>query len=105
LPPYSKQDIWLLEEFLSRTSGIKDRVFEFRHESWLGQPTFQLLERHGAGYCIAETEDMKPTFQVTGGLAYFRLRRESYDAKAIDVGGEDQSNERGSKGMLRVSSA
>ena len=33
---------------------------------------------------MAETEDMKPAFQVTGGLAYFRLRKESYDAKAID---------------------
>lgn len=84
LPPYSKQDLRLLEGFLSRTSGISDRVFEFRHESWLEQPTFQLLERHGAGYCIAETEDMKPTFRVTGGFAYFRLRKESYDAKAID---------------------
>ena len=27
---------------------------------------------------------MRPEFRVTGGLAYFRLRRDSYDAKAID---------------------
>jgi uncharacterized protein YecE (DUF72 family) len=84
LPPYSKQDLKLLDEFLSGTSGIKDRVFEFRHESWLQNPTYQLLEKHGAGFCIAETEDMRPIFQVTGGLAYFRLRKESYDAKDID---------------------
>ena len=84
LPPYSKQDHKLLDEFLSKTSGIKNRVFEFRHESWLQNPTYQLLEKHEAGFCVAETEDMKPAFQVTGGLAYFRLRKESYDAKAID---------------------
>jgi uncharacterized protein YecE (DUF72 family) len=84
LPPYSKQDLDVLDEFLSKTSGIKKRVFEFRHESWLQQPTYRLLERHGAGFCIAETEDMKPSFQVTGGLAYFRLRKDSYDDKAID---------------------
>ncbi len=83
LPPYSKQDHKLLDEFLSKTSGIKNRVFEFRHESWLQNLTYQLLEKHGAGFCIAETEDMRPAFQVTGGLAYFRLRKESYDAKAI----------------------
>jgi uncharacterized protein YecE (DUF72 family) len=83
-PPYSKQDISLLDEFLSKTSSIKDRVFEFRHGSWLQDSTYRLLEKHGASFCIAETEDMKPTFQVTGGLAYFRLRRESYDAKAVD---------------------
>src|SRR5438445_11887161 len=29
LPPYSKQDHNLLDEFLSKTSGIKNRVFEF----------------------------------------------------------------------------
>ncbi|MBI4257444.1 MAG: DUF72 domain-containing protein [Thaumarchaeota archaeon] len=84
LPSYSKQDLKLLDEFLSKTSSIKNRVFEFRHESWLQDPTYRLLERHGAGFCIAETEDMRPAFQVTGGLAYFRLRKESYDEKTID---------------------
>jgi uncharacterized protein YecE (DUF72 family) len=84
LPPYSKQDLKLLDGFLSATSEIGDRVFEFRHESWLQDPTYQLLERHEVGFCIAETEDMKPVFKVTSGLAYFRLRKESYDAKAID---------------------
>jgi uncharacterized protein YecE (DUF72 family) len=84
LPPFSRQDLRLLDEFLSKTSGIKNRVFEFRHESWLQSSTYQLLEGHGAGFCIAETEDMKPAFRVTGGFAYFRLRKESYDAKAID---------------------
>ncbi len=84
LPPYSKQDLNQLEEFLSNTSSIENRVFEFRHESWLQNPTYQLLEKHGAGFCIAETEDMEPVFQVTGGLAYFRLRKETYDPKAVD---------------------
>jgi len=84
LPPYSKQDLELLDEFLSKTSGIKNRVFEFRHESWLQDSTYRLLEKHGAGFCIAETEDMGPVFRVTGGFAYFRLRKESYDAKTID---------------------
>jgi uncharacterized protein YecE (DUF72 family) len=84
LPPYSKLDLELLGGFLSGTSDIRDRVFEFRHQSWFQEPTYQLLERNGAGFCIAETEDLKPTFRVTGGLAYFRLRREAYTPKAID---------------------
>lgn len=84
LPPYSKQDLKMLEEFLSKTSSVENRVFEFRHESWLQSSTYQLLEKHGAGFCIAETEDMEPVFQVTGGLTYFRLRKESYDAKDVD---------------------
>lgn len=84
LPPYLKMDPGLLAEFLSKTSDIRDRVFEFRHESWFDDSTFQLLERNGAGFCIAETEDLEPVFRVTGGIAYFRLRKESYDEGTID---------------------
>ena len=88
LAPYTKQDLGLLEGFLSQTSEVKSRVFEFRHESWLADPTYKLLEKNGAGFCIAETEDMKPVLKVTGGTAYFRLRLDSYDAKAVDTWAE-----------------
>jgi uncharacterized protein YecE (DUF72 family) len=84
LPPYSRQDLKLLEDFLANTSKIGERVFEFRHESWLNDLTYATLEKYNAGFCIAETEDMKPVFKVTGKMSYFRLRRESYDPKMID---------------------
>jgi uncharacterized protein YecE (DUF72 family) len=84
LPPYAKADHGLLGDFLSSTSGIRDRVFEFRHESWLEDSTYRLLEEHKAGFCIADTEDLEPKFKTTGGLAYFRLRKEAYDEKAMD---------------------
>lgn len=84
LPPYSKLDLELLGGFLTETSAIKNRVFEFRHESWFTEPVYDLLEKHGAGFCIAETEDLKPVFRVTGAFAYFRLRLESYDTGAVD---------------------
>jgi uncharacterized protein YecE (DUF72 family) len=84
LPPYSRQDLKLLEDFLANTSKIGERVFEFRHESWLNDLTYATLEKYNAGFCIAETEDMKPVFKVTGKIPYFRLRGESYDAKMID---------------------
>ena len=83
LPPFSKFDRGLLEFFLSRTSGVEPKVFEFRHQSWLIDSTFDLLEEHGAGFCIADTEDLEPTFRVTGGIAYFRLRKDSYDKASI----------------------
>lgn len=88
LPPYQKQDVKLLEGFLGRTDGMGGRVFEFRHESWLGEATFGLLDEHSAGFCIAETEEMKPRFRVTGRMAYFRLRRDAYDGAAIDAWAE-----------------
>ena len=84
LPPFLKQDDGLLDDFLSETSGVKDRVLEFRHQSWFQESTYRLLGKHGAGLCIAETEEMEPVFQVTGGIAYFRLRNESYVPEEID---------------------
>jgi uncharacterized protein YecE (DUF72 family) len=84
LPPYSRQDLKLLEDFLANTSKIGERVFEFRHESWLNDLTYATLEKYNAAFCIAETEDMKPVFKITGKMPYFRLRRESYDPKMID---------------------
>ncbi len=84
LPPFSKRDLKLLEEFLQGSASTTRKVFEFRHESWLNERTYQLLEKYGAGFCIAETEDMNPVFRVTGGPPYFRLRKDSYDGKQID---------------------
>jgi len=89
LPPFSKLDTKLLQDFLSDTSGIEHKVFEFRHPSWFTDSTYRLLEDHGAGFCTAETEDLKPIFRVTGGLAYFRLRKDAYDDKTIDKWAEN----------------
>lgn len=84
LPPYAKLDPRLLERFLTKTEGMGDRVFEFRNGSWLVEDTFRLLEEHSAGFCIADTTEMEPSFRVTGRLAYFRLRKDRYDAAAVD---------------------
>lgn len=81
LPPFFRQDLKTLETFLTETVSVKKKVFEFRHESWLSDSTYQVLDKHDAGFCIAETEDMKPVLKVTGGLPYFRLRKDVYTAK------------------------
>jgi len=84
LPPYAKQELDQLERFLTDTSGVVNRVFEFRHASWFQDSTYGLLDRHAAGFCVVDSEDLTTEFQVTGGLAYFRLRKDSYDANTID---------------------
>ena len=83
LPPFSKLDLDLLRKFLSATADIEPKVFEFRHPSWFTDSTYRLLEDHGTGFCVAETEELEPVFKVTGGLAYFRLRKDTYDEKTI----------------------
>jgi len=84
LPPFFKQDLKTLESFLTQTAGVK-KVFEFRHDSWMNDSTYQLLEKHDAGFVIAETEDMKPVLKVTGGLPYFRLRKDAYSSRDVDA--------------------
>jgi uncharacterized protein YecE (DUF72 family) len=50
LPPYSKENPKLLEGFLAETSGIEGkRVFEFRHDSWLRDSTYRLLDKVRVG--------------------------------------------------------
>jgi uncharacterized protein YecE (DUF72 family) len=85
LPPFLRQDLKLLETFLGETSKFKQRVFEFRHDSWMNDSTYKLLEKNEIGFCIAETEDMKPVLKVIGDISYYRLRNERYDDKSIDV--------------------
>ena len=84
LPPFTKQDLKLLVSFLESSTSLKRKVFEFRHESWLNDSTYQLLEKHGTGFCVAETEDMAPVLKRIGEFAYVRLRKDIYDAKSID---------------------
>jgi uncharacterized protein YecE (DUF72 family) len=88
LPPFSKLNQDLLQSFLTETGDIGPKVFEFRHPSWFTESIYRLLDEHQAGFCIADTEDLEPTFKVTGGLAYFRLRKDSYDGKTIDTWSE-----------------
>src|SRR5215472_15970516 len=78
LPPFLRQDLTLLETFLEETSAFKQRVFEFRHDSWMNDATFRLLERNKASFCIAETEDMKPVLTIVGDISYYRLRNDRY---------------------------
>ncbi len=84
LPPYMKQDLALLEEFIARTSEVPQRVFEFRHATWFDEPTYRLLDASGAGFCVAESEDLKAVQKTTGGFGYYRLRRDAYDGDEID---------------------
>lgn len=84
LPPFLRKNEELLDGFLKETGSIPRRVFEFRDETWFVEPVQEILRKHEVGFCIAETEDLEPRFDITSSFAYFRLRKDSYDAKAID---------------------
>jgi uncharacterized protein YecE (DUF72 family) len=53
-------------------------AFEFRHESWFSDSTWDVLKSHGTALCVAETEERTTPDVVTGPFVYYRFRKPSY---------------------------
>jgi uncharacterized protein YecE (DUF72 family) len=86
LPPFQKKDVPRLEAFLHtlRSSAPTARpAFEFRHESWFGDDTFEALRAGQAALCLADSEDLATPVVATTSWGYLRLRREDYDEAAL----------------------
>ena len=78
LPPNLKADAALLRDFLALLPRTLPAAFEFRHESWFSDSTWDVLKAHGAALCVAETEDRTTPDVVTGPFVYYRFRKPSY---------------------------
>ena len=48
-------------------------AFEFRHPSWHQEGVFQLLERHGAAYCVMSGAGLPCVLRATARFVYVRL--------------------------------
>lgn len=78
LPPNFKADQAVLSEFLSALPRSVRAAFEFRHESWFGEATWQTLRERNVALCVAETEERDTPNVVTADYAYYRYRKPSY---------------------------
>ena len=84
LPPGFKKDLPLLAAFLpSLPQGMK-AAFEFRHESWLDDAVYEVLQAGDTALCIAESEDFVTPPHVTASFGYLRLRREDYTRQDME---------------------
>jgi uncharacterized protein YecE (DUF72 family) len=72
LPPSLKYDSSLLEGFLTTFPSNFEVAVEFRHESWLREETWKLLERYNAAYTIVDEPLLPPVVKVTSNIAYVR---------------------------------
>ncbi|HEV1994879.1 MAG TPA: DUF72 domain-containing protein [Candidatus Acidoferrum sp.] len=58
-------------------------VVEVRHASWQAEETFELLRKHGAGFCNIDQpvigRSMKPSAEATSPVGYIRLHGRRYD--------------------------
>jgi uncharacterized protein YecE (DUF72 family) len=73
LPPTMTRDDARLDWFLGRLPGWTRPVIEFRHDSWLDDDVFRLLERHGAAYCVMSGAKLPCVLRATAEIAYVRL--------------------------------
>jgi uncharacterized protein YecE (DUF72 family) len=78
LPPNLKVDTGLLKDFLAILPRTLPAAFEFRHESWFADSTWEALKSRGVALCVAETEERTTPDVVTGPFVYYRFRKPSY---------------------------
>ena len=79
LPPFLKQDLPRLAEFLRLLPEGHRAAFEFRHDSWFDDAVYAALQAGGAALCLSEREDNAPPPLVeTAPWGYLRLRLENY---------------------------
>ncbi len=78
LPPNLKMDAALLKDFLDVVPRTVPAAFEFRHESWFAEATWDLLRAAKVAVCVAETETRTTPDVVTGEFSYYRFRKPSF---------------------------
>lgn len=90
LPPWFRQDLPLLDAFLGRAPQGRRVAFEFRHESWFVDETYDVLRRRGAALVGGDPDDGEGSlpFVATAEHGYLRLRGGDYDDAALDAWAE-----------------
>ena len=83
LPPFLRKDLGVLEAFLATLPPGLRAAIEFRHISWLADDVYDVLRRHDAALCVADSEDLSTPLEATAGWGYLRLRRQDYDQAAL----------------------
>jgi uncharacterized protein YecE (DUF72 family) len=73
LPPNMKRNDEVLEKFLSSLPQNYQHVFEFRHESWLDDSVFHILQRYNVGLCVFDMPGFTCPLVATADFAYIRF--------------------------------
>ncbi len=81
LPPNFKADQMVLADFLKALPRTVRAAFEFRHESWFTDATWETLRERNIALCVAETEERNTPDVVTADYAYYRYRKPTYTAE------------------------
>jgi uncharacterized protein YecE (DUF72 family) len=78
LPPNFQKDASRLADFVRRLPPGSRCAFEFRHDSWFDDETFQVLRSGQCALCQADDEERAALDVATTDWGYLRLRRQDY---------------------------
>lgn len=78
LPPYFRKNVERLKTFLAILPDRVQAAFEFRHESWFEDDTYEALSDAGAALVTADTGEGEAPVVPTTSFGYARLRRPGY---------------------------
>jgi uncharacterized protein YecE (DUF72 family) len=78
LPPNLKASAEVLDAFLDKLPKGLRAAFEFRHQSWFADDIAEILKRHGAALCVAESDEFTTPEVHTAPFVYYRFRRSDY---------------------------
>ncbi|HET7369543.1 MAG TPA: DUF72 domain-containing protein [Gammaproteobacteria bacterium] len=77
LPPNWHVNAERLEYFLAALPDRYRWAFEFRHESWLCDEVYALLEKYGVALCVHDMIENHPR-RLTAGWTYLRFHGDHY---------------------------
>lgn len=83
LPPFFRKNLEALESFLEKFSSRISIALEFRHQSWMSEDVFELLEKHRSALVLAQTDEQEADRRVTAPFLYLRLRKSSYASSEL----------------------
>ena len=73
LAPGHTRDDARLDYFLGCVPSWMRVAVEFRHDSWIDDAVFAILERHGAAYCVMSGAGLPCVLRATAPFVYVRL--------------------------------
>ncbi|MEO7083461.1 MAG: DUF72 domain-containing protein [Gemmatimonadaceae bacterium] len=84
LPPNLKKDVPRLRAFIAMLPTDRKFTFEFRHDSWFDDETYDALRERDIPMCIIEQPDFSSPVVATASWGYVRLHRFDYDSAMLD---------------------
>jgi uncharacterized protein YecE (DUF72 family) len=94
IPPNLKADNGLLESFVQLLPQAYQFAFEFRHETWFADATYEILKKKNVALCWAESEKIVTPKVATATFLYYRLRLPGFSQTQLAKIGEELKTRR-----------